>query len=135
MKEKAYFIHNERKGYQEYFHPGGIREFDEYYEQDYYQGLSVFDSTGRVYDSLELKTGNGTYERHLFNGKLLSRAKYLAGQLEDTLSVFYLNERNCFKTFYNFGLADGKELQYRASGTLSKEMNFIAVPRRPLYGL
>lgn len=116
IKEQKYFIDDNSVGYIDYFDSNGKLEIRNYFLLDYLSKIELFDTSGKVTETIELKNGNGHYVSHFSNKKLKQECDFKYGHKTGKSIMYYSNGNKNSEESYVNGQTEGDYKKWHSSG-------------------
>ncbi|POY36347.1 hypothetical protein C3K47_11405 [Solitalea longa] len=124
LKTKEYYNEGKTTGISENYRSDGTLEISTETSNDYVTSYSLFDNTEKKYETVKLKTGNGKFQPHHFNGKIYCDAEFAKGNRVGKSSYYYTNGQVSRIENYNYHIIHGPMLAYSPDGKLIFSGNY-----------
>jgi len=127
LESEAYYLNDELNGYFKLFDETGRLEKKNIYDHDMLVGLVIYDTLGKIIDSLNFPQGNGKYrlaDRFRKNAvELETDIKY--GALQGPFSSSYFNGKIFESGTFKEGRRNGLSTYYFPDGKIKSKCEFV----------
>jgi antitoxin component YwqK of YwqJK toxin-antitoxin module len=119
LDEVKYFTNDALTGTVEYYRPNGKK-----YAQDMYDKTNtldrykVFDTIGNVYQTIDLKNGNGKFEANHINGKPQHYGVFKYERFDGLETSYYGDGSKMYEIQNQYGKEHGTKIQYWPNGQI-----------------
>ena len=120
----GYYLNDKPYGYQVYYRLDGKIHYEEFYKDDLLQYYNNYDTTGALFQKIELVKGNGSFKFLNFKKEIRLTGEYLNGLLEGELTT-YLSSKQIRKKENNIlGISHGLSEEYTIDGELKEKGDY-----------
>ena len=113
---RVYYVNGELTGLQEYYHPNGVlRKTIESFPNKL-ETVNYHDTTGKIYQTLELKPGNDVWTEKFMNGKTWFESPIVNGTFDGEAIIYHPNGKVYTKMNEKNGLRQGDVEEFYPDG-------------------
>ena len=118
---KEYFLNGELDGYSQYLRPNNTLEYEYKYTNGWLQGISQFDSVGKLLHASTFDKGNGKLIYKHFNSNTSVEANYEHYMLNGFYKAYFFDGSPRYTIYYKNDAPDSLYKQYYYGGMLKTE--------------
>lgn len=129
LQYRTEYLNNDLNGERiEYFPNGKVDKLIRY-NLGWLEEMTQFDSTGREFNHLFIRDGEGKYIEKFFNGRTYAEGSYVNGELNGPFTYYYPDGKINTVQYYRYGKLDSTYRNYLHSGQISQEGQYRAGDR------
>lgn len=130
VNQRLYYNEDgDQHGWQIAYAETGKIDREDYYIEGDLMKMVFYDSTGKVFDEIELDNGSGDFEVKYQNGKTRYTGTYQNGQAQGKYVYYLPNGKIYSEGSYENGVRNGIWKWYYKDGTLQSELNYLVGQR------
>lgn len=125
LTSTEFYYNGEIHGLDRSYYPNGQTSSEVSYKCYWFENSNFFDTSGYQFDTTNLVSGDGFYQRKANNGAVVYQIPYKDHYRHGKGEGFFLNGKKSFEANYEFDEAQGKATWYHASGKKETEGYYL----------